>query len=50
MLSSEDFESYIKLKEFMTMNGIKDIYAIAKITGLELAPMIVKSEDGETGW
>ena len=33
MLSSKDSESYIKVKEFMTMNGIKDIYAIAKMTG-----------------
>ena len=30
------------------MNGIKDIYAIAKITGSKLAPVIVKSEDGES--
>ena len=48
MLSSKDLESYIKVKEFMTMNGIKDIYAIAKMTGSRLAPMIVTSEDGET--
>ena len=47
MLSSKDLESYIKVKEFMTMNNIKDIYVIAKMTGSELAPMIVKSEDGE---
>ena len=32
----------------MTMNGIKDIYAVAKMTGSKLAPMIVKSEDGES--
>ena len=48
MLSSKDLESYIKVKEFMAMNGIKDIYAIAEMTGSELAPMIVKSEDGES--
>ena len=48
MLRSKDLESYIKVKEFMTMNNIKDIYAIAKMTGSELALMIVKSEDGES--
>ena len=48
MLSSKDLESYIKVKEFMEMNGIKDIYATAKITGSELAPMIVTSENGES--
>ena len=48
MLSSKDLESYIKVKEFMAMNGIKDIYAIAKMTGAKLAPMIVKSENGGT--
>ena len=32
----------------MTMNNIKDIYAIAKMTGSELAPMIVESESGES--
>ena len=32
----------------MAMNGIKDIYVIAKMTGSELAPMIVKSEDSES--
>ena len=48
MLSSKDLESYIKVKEFMTMNNIKDIYAIAKMTGSELAPMIVESKNGES--
>ena len=48
MLRSKDLESYIKVKEFMTMNNIKDIYTIAKMAGSELAPMIVKSEDGES--
>ena len=38
----------MKVKEFMTMNGIKDIYMIAKMTGSELAPMVVKSQDGES--
>ena len=32
----------------MTMNNIKDIYAIAKMTGSELAPMIVTSENVES--
>ena len=31
MLSSKDLESYIKVKEFMAMDGIKNIYAIAKL-------------------
>ena len=48
MLGSKDLESYIQVKEFMTMNGIKDIYPIGKITSSKLAPMIVKSEDGES--
>ena len=48
MLSSKDLESYIKVKEFMKMNNIKDIYAIAKMTGSKLAPMIVESENGES--
>ena len=48
MLNSEDLESYINVKEFMTINGIKDIYVIAKMTGSKLAPMIVKSEDEES--
>ena len=48
MLSSKDLKSYIKVKEFMTMNNIKDTYAIAKMTGSELAPMIVESENGES--
>ena len=30
------------------MNGIKDIYAMAKMTGSELASMIVKSDNGES--
>ena len=48
MLSSKDLESYIKVKEFMMMNNIKDTYVIAKMTGSELAPMIVTSENGES--
>ena len=48
MLSSKDLESYIKVKEFMSMNDIKDIYAIARLTGSRLAPMIVKSKNGES--
>ena len=41
MLSSKDLESYMKIKQFMTMNNIKDIYVIAKMTGAKLALMIV---------
>ena len=48
MLSSKDLESYIKVKEFMTMNDIKDVYAIAEMTSSKLAPMIIKSKDGES--
>ena len=48
MLSSKDLESYIKVKEFMTMNDIKDLYTIAKMTGSKLAPVIVRSENGES--
>ena len=48
MLRSKDLESYIKVKEFMEVNNVKGIYTIAKMTGSELAPMIAKSEDGES--
>ena len=48
MLSSKNLESYIKVKEFMTVNNVKDIYAIAKMTGAKLAPVIVESENGIT--
>ena len=44
MLRSKDLKSYIKVKEFMVVNNVKDIYEIAKMTGSKLAPMIVKSE------
>ena len=47
MLRSKDLESYIEVKEFMTMNNIKDTYAIAEMTGSKLAQMIVKSKDSE---
>ena len=30
------------------MNNIKDIYAIAEMTGSKLTPMIVTSENGES--
>ena len=48
MLRSKDLESYINAKEFMTMNGIKDIYVIAKITVSKLAPVIVTSAIDES--
>ena len=48
MLRSKDLESYNKVKEFMVVNNVKDIYEIAKMTGSKLARMIVTSENGES--